>query len=744
MPKAIKLFSELEFKSLMPRLQALQNDQVKKLKSPTPEDEQKTPSESIDKFARNEKLFKYILIDDEKSFDKFLKKLKEQKEFVIDTETGSLNPLDNQLLGISFSWKEKESYYVNIRRGKNDNVVNKQNSLFDNNATICHSRESGNPGVSAPIVDSRFHGNDKGKYGNDKREYGNDKREYGNDKREYGNDKREHGNDKGEGGNDKREHWLDKLRSILENEKIKKIGHNTKFDIRVLKAAGINMAGVRFDTMIASYLLNPGTRQHNLDALTFTELGFEKIGKKELLGKEKGFAEVELHKMFLYSCEDADFTWRLYKKLKFELKKQKLLELFDDIEIPLVMTLVNMEENGIKLDAKFLGKMSGVVRERIKQLEKKIHKLAGSEFNINSTQQLREILFEKLEISSLTISKGKTGLSTAALELEKLKDEHPIIRLIQENRELNKLANTYIDTLPELITKKTGRLHTCFNQTVTATGRLSSSEPNLQNIPVRTEIGREIRKAFVADRGYKLVSLDYSQIELRLAAHMSGDPTMIKTFKEGKDIHTATAAAINEVPLDEVTKEMRREAKATNFGLLYGQGPHGLSQTADIPYWRAKEFIDHYFESFKEIKTYIDATIESARATGYIETLFGRRRMLPEINSSVMQVRKGAERMAINTPLQGTAADMIKVAMIAILKLIEDNYKNGEVRMLLQVHDELVFEVKESFINEAVEKIRPIMEKVIKLKVPVEVDAKVGESWGEMEKIESLPARETG
>jgi DNA polymerase-1 len=668
--KAVKLFSELEFKSLLPRLQALENDKAKKSKSSSSEGEQ-TPVKSIDKFARNEKLFKYILIDDEKSFDKFLKKLKEQKEFVIDTETGSLNPLDNLLLGISFSWKEGEAYYVVVKSEK----LKVKSDLF-------------NYKINDPSAI--------------------------------------------------REDWLNKLKPILENEKIKKIGHNTKFDIRVLKAASINLAGVNFDTMIASYLLNPGTRQHNLDALTFTELGFEKISKKDLFGKDKGnFADLELKKLFFYSCEDADFTWRLYKKLKPELKSQKLLELFDNIEMPLVATLVNMEENGIKLDAKFLNIMSGEVRERIKQLEIKIHKLAGAEFNINSTQQLREILFEKLKISSLEISKGKTGLSTAALELEKLKDAHPIIRLIQEHRELNKLANTYMDTLPELVTKKTGRLHTCFNQTVTATGRLSSSDPNLQNIPIRTEIGREIRKAFVADKGYKLLSLDYSQIELRLAAHMSGDPIMIKAFKEGQDIHTATAAAINEVPLDEVTKEMRREAKATNFGLLYGQGPHGLSQTADIPYWRAKEFIDHYFESFKEIKKYIGQTIETAREAGYIETLFGRRRFLPEINSSVIQVRKGAERMAINTPLQGTAADMIKVAMISILKLLETEYKNDEVRMLLQVHDELVFEVKDQLIGEVVEKIRPIMESVIKLKVPVVVDAKAGGNWGEIREVQS-------
>jgi len=681
--KAVKLFSELEFKSLLPRLQALQNSNVKSSSASGQEDGKSVTSEFVDKFARNEKLFKYTLVDDEKSFEKFFKKLKVQKEFVLDTETETLEPLDNRILGISFSWGEKEACYLKLQ-------------IPDHRSQI----------IKTDLFNYKDKENKK---------------------------------------NSIRQNWLNALKPILENKMVKKIGHNVKFDIRVLKAAGINMAGIGFDTMIASYLLSPGTRQHNLDSLVFSELGFEKISKKELMGNDKSdFVGLELRKLYLYSCEDADFTYRLYKKLKPELKKQKLLGLFKDIEMPLVMALVNMEEAGIKLNSEFLEKMSKEIDKRIKKLVERIHKQAGSEFNINSTQQLREIIFEKLAISSRDISKGKTGLSTAALELEKLKNEHPIIRLIQEYRELSKLANTYIDTLPLLVNKKTGRLHTSFNQTVTATGRLSSSDPNLQNIPIRTEIGREIRKAFVADKGCKLLCLDYSQIELRLAAHMSGDPIMIKAFKKCEDIHSATAATINQVSIDQVTKKMRREAKAINFGILYGQGPHGLSQTADIPYVRAREFIDHYFNSFKEVKNYIDKSIETAHETGYIETLFGRRRLLPEINSSVMQVRKGAERMAINTPLQGTAADMIKVAMIRIIKSINDNYKAGEIRMLLQVHDELVFEVKDYLIEETSEEIKKIMENVIKLKVPVVVDVKVGENWGEMEKVESQPAGEAG
>jgi len=392
-----------------------------------------------------------------------------------------------------------------------------------------------------------------------------------------------------------------------------------------------------------------------------------------------------------------------------------------------------MEIEGVRLDVKYLAELAVSTHKKINKLEKKIHELAGTDFNIKSTQQLAEVLFEKLEIPTLGIGKTKTGISTGADELEKLKDQHPIIKLIMEYREFTKLASTYIDSLPKQVNKKTGRLHTSFNQTIAATGRLSSIEPNLQNIPVRTEFGREIRSAFIADRGYKLVSLDYSQIELRLAAHFSADKKMIETFKKGEDIHRATAAAINEVALDAVTPQMRREAKATNFGILYGQGPHGLSATADIPYMKAKEFIDHYFEVYKGVKKYIEETIEEAKQKGFVETLYGRRRYLPEINSSVMQIRKAAERMAVNTPLQGTAADLIKVAMIEIAKVIKDKYNKDEVRMILQVHDELLFEIKDGLADKAAREFKAIMEGGLKLKVPIIVDIKTGKNWGEME-----------
>jgi DNA polymerase-1 len=677
--EAIKILSELEFKSLLPRLKELIS-RATAISSVAQREEA-----AADKFRRNRKKFKYILVDNDKKFNLFLRQLKKQKSFTFDIETSSFDPLTAKLLGISFSWRAGEAYYLNFAGDKIEEN-NKQINLFSYNLNTA--------GYTNKKEDVFYHS------------------------------------------------WLEKVRPIFESAAVKKYGHNIKFDWRVMRHQGVVVAGLDFDTMIASYLLNPGTRQHNLDAVVFTELGYEKISKNDLLGKGReriDFSEVDLKKLYLYSCEDADFTWRLVKKLRPRLRTQKLDKLFSEIEIPLITVLAQMEDNGIKIKRLVLTNLKREVDRKLAQLEKKIYKQAGVKFNINSTQQLREVLYEKLNIPTDNISKTKTGLSTAAEELVKLKDLHPIIPLLQEYRELVKLKNTYIDALPRLINAKTGRLHTNFNQTVTATGRLSSTEPNLQNIPVRSRLGRQIRRAFVAERGYRLVSLDYSQIELRLAAHMSGDKKMIAAFRAGADIHTATAAEIHQVNPETVTPAMRREAKAINFGILYGQGPHGLAQTADIPYWRAKEFIEQYFIVYKDIKKFINQTIKQARAKGYVQTLFGRRRYLPEINSSVAQVRKAAERMAINTPLQGTAADMIKVAMIEVAHWLDEFNINSlnkpRARMLLQVHDELLLEVKNDQTKEAIVKIKKIMERVIKLKVPVVVDVKIGSNWGEMQEL---------
>jgi len=531
------------------------------------------------------------------------------------------------------------------------------------------------------------------------------------------------------------EHRLKKLKPILEDKKIKKYGHNLKFDWRVLKNQNIKLTGLAFDTMIASYLLNPGNRQHSLDSLAFTELGFEKINKKDLAAGQAtqlafDFQSFDPEKLSLYSCEDADFTNRLVKILEKKLNTAGLKKLFTEIEMPLVPILGSMENNGIKLDTKPLTALNKEVSLKISHLEKEIYKLAAEKFNINSTKQLKVILFEKLAIPTNNIKKTKTGFSTAEEELEKLNDLHPIIPLLRDYRELNKLQTTYLKALPTLINPKTGRLHTNFNQTITATGRLSSTDPNLQNIPTRTDEGRKIREAFVAAPGYEFVGFDYSQIELRLAAHLSSDKKMIATFRNGEDIHAATAAEINDVALSEVTKKMRREAKAINFGILYGQGPHGLSQSAGISYTRAKEFIKKYFTIFSNVKKMLDKSIKEAQEKEYTITLFGRKRHLPEINSNIPMIRRGAERMAMNTPIQGTAADLIKLAMVKINQLIDGHEE--EIKMLLQIHDELIFEIKKDKLDFYAPKIKAIMEGVIKLQVPIVVEENRGHNWGDL------------
>jgi len=546
--------------------------------------------------------------------------------------------------------------------------------------------------------------------------------------------------------------FLDDLKKIFADEKIKKVGHNLKYDIEIMIGAGVEVRGLYFDTMIASYLLNPGSRGHDLDTLAFTELGHEMIPIEDLIGPNppsstrgglrqgKGknqitLAEVEVEKVAEYCGEDADYTWRLYQKLEKEIKTKNILGLFEKIEMPLIPVLVELELNGVNIDARFLNKLDDKIAAQQEKIDEKIFKLAKSKFNIDSPIQLKEILFEKLKISSLGLKKGKTGLSTAAAELEKLADKHPIVPLISEHRELAKLRSTYTTALPELVSRITGRVHASFNQTVTATGRLSSSNPNLQNIPIRTELGNEIRKAFVAGGGNKIIAADYSQIELRVVASLAKDEKMLEIFARGEDIHTATAAEIFGVKLNEVTKEMRRHAKTVNFGVLYGMGVHGLSTRVGISYEEAKNFIDKYYTVFAGVKKYMDETREIARRDGYVETLFGRVRYLPEINPGVQQIRAAAERMAINMPIQGTAADLMKLAMIEVLKEIKNNFSADEVKMILQVHDELVFEVKKNLVKKFSARVKEIMENVYQLRVPIIVDVEVGDNWGETEKI---------
>ncbi|MBI5766112.1 DNA polymerase I [Candidatus Falkowbacteria bacterium] len=536
------------------------------------------------------------------------------------------------------------------------------------------------------------------------------------------------------------------LKKIFADKKIQKIGHNLKFDIAVLARAGLKVNAVYFDTMVASYLLNPSSHQHGLDTLAFIELGHQMQLIEELIGKGKNqisLAEAPVEKVACYSCEDAIITWLLYQKFAKELDKQGMFGLFEKIDMPLVEVLAGVEKNGVKIDDKFLQKLSQKFAKKIKALEEETGKIAGEKFNLASPLQLKKILFEKMKIDPAGLGKTKTGISTGATELQKLAvwlrenkedgKKRKIIDLLLAFRELSKLKNTYLDALPELINPKDGRVHTSYNQTVTATGRLSSSDPNLQNIPIRTELGRQIRKAFIAEAGYKILKADYSQIELRIVASLANDKKMLEAFENKVDIHTQTAAAINEVDIKEVTSEMRRAAKEVNFGVLYGMGAWGLAQRTGVSSQKAQEFINHYFEAFKGVKKYINETIEIAREKCYVETFYGRRRYIPEINSGVQQVRSAAERMAINTPVQGSASDLIKLAMIEIHKELPKI--SPKTKMILQVHDELVFEVPEKDIKKVAEFVQEAMCRVYKLRAPIEAEVSAGDNWGETEKI---------
>jgi len=514
---------------------------------------------------------------------------------------------------------------------------------------------------------------------------------------------------------------ISKIKEIIEDAEIKKICHDYKSEIKNFDALGIKLAGVSFDLMLAAYLLNPGERSSDLETIIFS--GFGEAARN---------ASVGTNPENIISA--ASYIYKLKPQYAKNLEEIGCAKLLEEMEMPLSPVLYEMEKTGAMIDMDFLTRMSAQFAKRLKSIETKAFELAGESFNLNSPKQIKEILFEKLGVATEGIRKTKTGLSTAASELEKLRGAHPLVDLIFENRELSKLKSTYIDALPAL-TDENGRVHTSFNQTVTSTGRLSSSNPNLQNIPIRTDLGKEIRKAFIAPKGWKLISADYSQIELRIVASLANDKNMIAAFNKNEDIHTHTASEIWGVPHDKVTPEMRRAAKAVNFGIVYGIGPQGLSEGAGISFNEAKEFIRKYFALYSGIKNYVDETKALAKSLGYVETLFHRRRYLPDIVSEIHQLRAGAERMAINMPVQGTAADIIKMAMLKIDVVLRKMPE--KLKMLLQVHDELVFEVRDDFAKDASRLIRDLMETTFKLKVPVKVDVEVGQNWGEMEKLKN-------
>lgn len=523
---------------------------------------------------------------------------------------------------------------------------------------------------------------------------------------------------------------VNKFKKALENPSSQKIGQNIKYDYIMMRRYGVRPAGAFFDTMVAHYLLQPEQR-HNMDYLAEIYLNYKTIHIDELIGpKGKGqrsMRDIEPEQVYPYAAEDADITLQLKNRLEAELAREGMERLFYDIEMPLVRVLAEMEICGVRIDTEALRRSSAALGERLAAIEQEIYELAGTPFNISSARQVGEILFERLKIDEKA-RKTKTGqYSTTEEVLEKLRYRHPIVDKILTYRGLRKLLSTYIDALPELINPATGKIHTSFNQTVTATGRLSSSNPNLQNIPIRDDEGREIRRAFIPEEGALFFSADYSQIELRIMAHLSGDPAMTEAFVSGQDIHAATAAKIYKVGIDEVTKEMRRKAKTANFGIIYGISTFGLAERLNIPRSEAKQLIDGYFETFPRVKEYMERSIEVAREKGYVVTLNGRKRMLPDITSHNSVVRGYAERNAINAPIQGSAADIIKIAMVRIFDRFE---REGlQAKMILQVHDELNFTVPLAEIDTVSHIVKEEMERAATLHVPLIADTGIGSNW---------------
>jgi DNA polymerase-1 len=525
---------------------------------------------------------------------------------------------------------------------------------------------------------------------------------------------------------------VDKFKPFFENENIEKIGQNIKYDLKILSHYGVQIKGKLFDTMIAHYLINPDMR-HNMDVLSETYLKYSPKSIEDLIGKkgknQKSMRDVSLEEIKEYAAEDADVTYQLKQNFSPILDKAETKKLFDEIEIPLIPVLAAMELEGINLDVPFLKEMSVEMAKESSELEQKIYETAGEKFNLASPKQLGDVLFDKMKIGGAKQKKTKTGQYATGEEiLSYLANDNPIVKDILDWRQMVKLQSTYIDALPNQVDKKTGRVHTDYMQTVAATGRLSSNNPNLQNIPIRTERGRLIRKAFIArNENYTLVSADYSQIELRIIAALSGEENMIKAFQNNEDIHRSTAAKVFNVALEEVTKEQRSNAKTVNFGIIYGVSAFGLSNQTSLSRKESAELIDAYYATYPKLKSYMSNQVDFARENGYVQTVLGRRRYLKDINSANMMVKSGAERNAVNAPIQGSAADIIKIAMINIhKKLTSENWKS---KMLLQVHDELVFDVH----NSELEKIKPMikheMENAFKMDVPLDVEIGVGKNW---------------
>lgn len=663
-----KLFTELEFKTLAKRVLGTEIEMPATSVKSTPTassgfdlfnqgasttttktevstEEEITPS-NLNNISNTP--HEYILVETDEQLNNVLNELLQQPEVCFDTETSSLDKIDNDIVGFSFSYKAHHGYYV---------------------ACSDHFDEA--------------------------------------------------------------KRLLEIFKPVFESETITKILQNVKFDLSILQRYGLTLKGPIFDTMLAHYLIEPDLR-HGMDFLSGVYLNYEPINIETLIGKkgknQLSMRDVEIDKIKEYAVEDTDITYQLKQKLAPQLKACEAEKLLFELEQPLVPVLADMEQEGVKINKQFLNDYSVELAAEITQLEKRIIELAGVDFNIASPKQLGEVLFDHLKLDPKA-KKTKTGQYQTGEDVLQTLNEHEIVRCILEVRQLQKLKSTYVDALPELINETTGRLHTSFNQAVAATGRLSSNNPNLQNIPIRTDKGREVRKAFIArNEEYVLLSADYSQIELRIIASMANEEAMIDAFKQGIDIHTATAARVYGIDVKEVTPEQRRNAKAVNFGIIYGQSAFGLSQSLGIPRKEAATIIDEYWKQYPNIKNYMNITINAAKEYGYVQTLMGRRRYLRDINSANFTVRGFAERNAINAPIQGSAADMIKLAMINIHNRMQKE-SNLKSKMILQVHDELLFDVHRAEVEYMKQLVKEEMEKAMPLQVPVIVETGIGDNW---------------
>ena len=650
--KLAALFAEYEFKRWFSEVSSESAAEESATSAETDDSNGEDDSPALSDIDKS----KYETVTDKAAFENWLKKLEQAPLFAFDTETTSLDYMEAEIVGVSFSTAPGKAAYVPVAHDYPD----------------------------APEQLDR-------------------------------------------------DYVLGALKPLLESDLVKKVGQHLKYDKNVLANYDINLQGIAFDTMLESYVLNSTATRHDMDSLAMAYLNHKTIHFEEIAGKgakQLTFNQIDLNEAAPYAAEDADVTLRLHEEIWRRLEQHEPLKnLLLDVEVPLASVLSRMEQLGVLIDSQKLNQQSQDLAKRITELEASVHEAAGETFNLGSTKQLQHILFEKLSLP--VIKKTPKGApSTSEEVLQELALDYPIPKMIMEYRGLTKLKNTYTDKLPKMINHRTGRVHTSYHQAVTATGRLSSTDPNLQNIPIRTEEGRRVRQAFVPRDGYKIVAADYSQIELRIMAHLSEDQGLLDAFSQGKDIHKATASEVFSVPLEEVTADQRRSAKAINFGLIYGMSAFGLSRQLNIPRNDAQKYMDLYFERYPGVLRYMDETREHAKETGYVETVFGRRLYLPDIKASNGARRKGAERAAINAPMQGTAADIIKLAMLRVDEWIQKEAAS-DVFMMMQVHDELVFEIKEEVVEERVASIVALMEQAAALSVPLQVEAGTGENWDE-------------